>query len=115
MKRYFGAAVSGGEKVERFAIGPIPAFDFHLDRYVSEAEMAQLLKDGADANQFRPGSLTDPEAPVWQYGEWLSDTFMPKLLVNEDQLFEIPDEDLEQWEKDEWVVVPYDEQWMVKS
>ena len=106
----------GAETVDRYAIGPIPAFDFHLIRYVSEAEKAQLLKDGATEDQFRTGSLSNPDdQTVIQYGEWLSDTFRPMLLLNEDQLFNIPDEDLDQWEKDDWVVVAWDEQWMVKQ
>lgn len=113
---YSKREIIGAEKVERYAVGPIPAWDFHLIRYVTDAERAQLIKDGADENQFRPGTLTDPEIPgTWQYGEWLSDTFKPMLLLNEDQFYDIPDEDLDQWEADDWVVVPWDDQWVVKE
>jgi hypothetical protein len=114
--RYAKKEVIGGEKIERYAVGPIPAFAFHLTRYVTDKEMADLIKAGATEDQFKRGSLSNPEdQTVIQYGEWLSDTFMPKLLLNEDQLFSIPDEDIDQWEADDWVIVPWDEQWMVKS
>jgi len=110
---YANKAIVGGEKVERYAIGPIPAFAFHTIRYVTIAEMEALIKAGtASEDNFQKHPVDET---IRVYGEWLSDTFEVRLLLNEDQLFNIPDEDLDQWEADEWVIMPWDEQWVVKE
>lgn len=112
-KVYANSEIAGSEEVERFAIGPIPAFAFHTIRYVTVKEAEQMIANGdALPNEIQPHPI-DPNTRV--FGEWLHDTFMPKLLLNEDQLYDIPDTDLDQWEADDWVIVPWDSQWMVKS
>ena len=109
---YLSKEIPGSEPMERFAIGPIPPVSFVVDRYVTIKEAAELV----EGRKLLPGQELRPHAKdrsIMVLGTWCTDTFMPFVLVNEDQLFDIGENtnDIEEWEKKGYEVHPYDIQY----
>ena len=108
-KIYHIKPTAKSKPMERFAVGPIPPVHFSHIKYLDALEAETLVKGGLPVNQaIQPHPVKEG---VYVLGEYLSDTFLPMLLLTEDQLEDIGEhapQDMDKWEADDWVVVPYD-------